>query len=78
MKLKDFIKYCVEESAFQGCDLDGCDRNGWDVQDYAVKCGILVEVPYDPAKHGDDHDIEPEPGDPWFEFSPEFKAFTDS
>ena len=46
----------------------GREVDGGDVQEMAVSLGLLVEVPYDPAKHGE-NDCDVEPGDPWFVFS---------
>lgn len=66
MKLAEFVKWCIKESSFEGCDLDG-----WAVQDKAVEFGILIKTEYDPAKHGKNDDAEP--GDEWFVFSEDFK-----
>jgi hypothetical protein len=60
--LKEFAIWVIENSAFIGCDLDGCD-----VQEKAVELGLLVETQYHPIKHGS-HAIC-EPGDTWFDFS---------
>ena len=67
MDLKEFVLWCIEEGPFEGCDLDGGA-----VQEKAVECGILKEVAYDPERHGEP-DVDVEPGDPWFEFTDEFK-----
>ena len=36
-----------------------------------MECGILVTTPYNPDIHGDNN-LDIEPGDEWFVFSPEF------
>ncbi len=48
---------------------DGHDYDGSDIQDLAVKHGLLVRVPYDPEKHTlpDWLEGEVEPGDNYFE-----------
>jgi hypothetical protein len=43
----------------------GCDLDGGSVQEAAVKFGVVKEVKYDPAIHGE-ADYGEEPGDPWF------------
>ena len=40
--------------------------DGFDMQDLAVKYGLLRETTYDPEKHGDDLYGCSEKGDPWF------------
>jgi hypothetical protein len=67
MDLAKFAKWAVE------CSFEGCDLDGGDTQDMAVKCGILTEVKYDPKVHGEYSEYV-EPGDPWYVFSDEFKA----
>jgi hypothetical protein len=57
---KAFARWCIKEAA--GSDVDGCA-----LQERAIKCGIVREVPYDPEKHGE-NDYDAEPGDPWLEF----------
>ena len=64
-----FVKWIVEKS------WDGCDVDGADIQDLAIKCGILTEVEFDPEKH-DDPFWGSEPGDPWLVFSDGFRALT--
>lgn len=71
MDLTTFALWCVEQ-VFEGCDLDGGD-----VQDKAVECGVLVPTRYDPAIHGENQ-VDAEPGDDWYVFSPEFKALLDT
>ena len=46
---------------------DFIDLNGFDLQDFAIRCGVLVEVPggYDPESHIDTVGVAPERGDPW-------------
>lgn len=68
MNLSEFTKWAIENSAFEGCDL-----NGADVQDKAVACGILEKTKYDPKKHGSSIDCC-EPGDDWYVFTKEFCA----
>lgn len=52
----DIIAGSFDGSAFEGCE----------IQDIAVKHGILKQVAYDPKAHGRSDELEP--GDPWFEF----------
>lgn len=59
---KSFARWCVEEGAGRGCDLDGGT-----LQDMAEKFGVIKRVPYDPAVHGD-NEFGLDPGDEWFEF----------
>lgn len=68
LKLADFAKWCITEGCFDGCDLDGGS-----LQDQAVKFGIIEETKYDPVKHGTNN-VDAAPGDPWFIFTPAFKA----
>ena len=46
---------------------EGFDIDGGDLQDKAIKHGLLypVEGGFDPEKHWDTHGCA-EPGDPWF------------
>jgi hypothetical protein len=67
MELAKFVKWVVREGCFEGCDLDGCN-----LTDEAVKAGILVETTYDRTKHGGSDAAEE--GDRWYVFSDEFKA----
>lgn len=60
---KTFAQWAIREGAWEGCDLDGGS-----IQDKAVELGIIKEVPYDPASHGD-NDCGAEAGDPWFVFT---------
>ncbi len=46
---------------------DSYDIDCGDLQDAAVKHGIIKEVPYDPEKHGES-EYDQEPGDPWYVF----------
>jgi len=46
--------------------------DGFDIEELAVKHGILYETKFDPNIHVDEYDIL-EPGDPWFEYTDEFK-----
>lgn len=68
INLAEFAKWCITEGCFEGCDLDGGE-----VQDNAVKLGIIHEVAYDPEKHGTKN-VDAEPGDQWFVFTDEFNA----
>jgi hypothetical protein len=45
----------------------GVDVNNFDVQDMAVKHGILKKTKYDPERHGD-NDFDAVKGDDWYEF----------
>lgn len=67
LKLAEFVSWVVKTNCWEYRDLDGGD-----VQDMAVKCGILTETTYDPEKHGES-EWDNEPGDPWYVFSDEFK-----
>jgi hypothetical protein len=42
------------------------------VQEKAIECGLLKEVAYDPAKHGES-EYDCDPGDPWYEYSDALK-----
>lgn len=68
MNLIEFVNWAVSNGPWEGHNLDG-----FDVQDRAVACGILVCTKYDPDKHGTNN-CDAEKGDEWFEFSDEFKA----
>jgi len=63
--LVEFSKWAIETSAWCGTSLDGSE-----VQDEALKLGLIVETKYDPEKHGDSENSEyAEPGDQWFVFA---------
>jgi hypothetical protein len=66
INLAEFARWAVENGCWGGCDLDGAD-----VQDKAIECGVIVQVPYDPKKHGRS---ELDPGEPWYVFSDVFYA----
>lgn len=68
LNLAKFAKWCVTEGCFEGYDLDGGS-----VQEQAVKCGIIEETKYDPAKHGTNN-VDADEGDRWFVFTEAFKA----
>lgn len=68
MKIAKFVRWCITEGCFAGCDLDGGS-----VQDMAVECGIIKPVKYDPKAHGPNN-VGAEAGDDWFVFSDKFKA----
>lgn len=57
---KGFAKWVMENGPWSGNDLDGGD-----VQEHAVKFGVVKEVKYDPAVHGES-EFDCAPGDPWF------------
>ena len=65
----NMFKFIAEvlEAAFEGNSIDGGDA-----QALGVKHGILVQTTYDPEKHGGSEYCEP--GDVYYEFSPEFKS----
>jgi hypothetical protein len=69
MNLAEFARWAVENGTWSGCDLDGAD-----IQDKALECGVIVQVPYDPEKHGTQYHGELDPGEPWYVFSDEFYA----
>lgn len=52
---------------------DGYDCEGGEIQDRAKDCGLIVETTYSYERHGE-NSIEAKEGDPWFEYSPEFRA----
>jgi hypothetical protein len=60
--LKEFARRIIRDYAWQYGDPDGGN-----VQEKAVECGLLLEEPYDPEKHGES-ECDPEPGDQWFVF----------
>jgi hypothetical protein len=66
-QLAKFARWAIENSAFEGCDLDGHD-----VQMKATELGILSETKFDPKKHGSSAIAEP--GDRWYVFTDKFKA----
>lgn len=60
--LADFANSVIQ-IAFEGGSLDG-----WEIQDMALKHGLLIETKFDPAKH-EDLEGYAEKGDPWFVLS---------
>lgn len=66
MNAAKFIRWCIEQGPFNGCDLDGGD-----VQAKAVRCGILKKVKYDEAKHGPSEVAHQ--GCDWYEFTDNFQ-----
>jgi hypothetical protein len=66
-KIKEFAKWCIRESCFDGCDLDGGS-----VQDKAVELGLLIETLYDPKIHLSDPEFEQ--GDRYYVFADEIKG----
>jgi hypothetical protein len=68
--LAEFLKWALEDGAWQGLDLDGGD-----IEIKAGDLGLLIVVPYDPAVHGDGgFEFDIEPGDDWYELKDEVKA----
>lgn len=67
MNLAKFVKECV------GVCWEGCNMDGGDIEALAVECGIIVPVKFDPNIHKD-HSGYSEEGDPWLEYTDEFKA----
>ena len=59
--VKDFAKEIIQ------CMIDDCVTDGFDVQELAMRHGLIVDVPYDPIVHGESDCCEP--GDSWFVFS---------
>lgn len=66
-----FVRWALHEGPFDGCDLDGAS-----VQDKAEELGLIIKVPYDPKRHGENPWC-PEVGDDWFELSPGISSLTD-
>jgi hypothetical protein len=65
--VRRFARWCIQESAFEGGDLDGAQ-----VQEKALELGLLKEVAFDPEKHdptGSRETLWVDAGDPWFVFS---------
>ena len=62
--IKDFARWVVEESVFNGCDLSGAD-----IQTEAERVGLLRKVPFDPTKHEDVWGTGVRPGEDWYEFT---------
>lgn len=48
---------------------DGGTMDGDDIQELAVKHGLLIRVEFDPKKHDGEGAEYCEPGDPWYTFS---------
>ena len=61
--LAQFALWTLQSSAWSGCDLEG-----YEIQQKALKLGIVKEVPYDPSVHGD-AEFDTEPGDAWYVWS---------
>lgn len=68
--LREFFRWAIREGTWEGVELDGAA-----IQDKALELGLIVGEPYDPAKHGEqpnvDWDIEP--GDNWYVIAPGIK-----
>jgi len=67
MNLVQFVKECVSY-AWEGMNMDGGE-----IEELAVRCGVISQTKFDPSKHVD-HTGYSEPGDPWFEYTDEFKS----
>lgn len=67
MKLVDFAEGMIQD-AFDGRDVEGSD-----IQERAVACGLIIETTYSYERHGE-NEVDAEDGDPWYKFSPAFKA----
>lgn len=70
MDIAGFVMWVIQNSAWQGVDLDGADA-----QEKALDCGIIERVSYDPMIHGGGNVVEANPGDEWYVFSEAFKEF---
>jgi len=62
--LIDFARAVIQQSVFLGTEIEGAD-----VQDLAVKYGLMGEVPYDPEKHPGLEEFDVEPGDMIYMFT---------
>jgi hypothetical protein len=58
-----FARWCIQEGSWAGTSLDGGE-----IQDAALRFGIIKQEPYCPEKHGD-NDVSAERGDDWFVFT---------
>lgn len=67
MNLEMFAKECVR-GVWDGYGLDAGD-----IEALAVCWGIIIPVSFDPKRHKDHSGITEE-GDPWYEYTEEFKA----
>jgi hypothetical protein len=61
-KLEEFAR-TVMQTALEGSDMDGGE-----IQELALKCGLIKGVPFDPKKHHGPGSEYFEPGDQWFVF----------
>ncbi len=59
---KSFAKWAIREGSWKYGGLDGAD-----IQDMALRHGLITETKYDPAIHGP-NDVDVQPGQPWFLF----------
>ena len=73
MNIAQFARYCIMESAFSGRDLDGGD-----VQEEALRLGLLKQVSFDPAAGHIDATGSTQPGEPFLMLSEGFKAALDA
>ena len=69
LNLAEFARWAIENGSWDG----SLGLDGGDIQEKAVSCGILIMTKYDPEIHGN-NDVECEPGDNWYVYSPAFAA----
>ena len=67
MNLAEFARECIQ-TAFEGYDL-----SGGDIQELAIKHGLIHQVAFDPARHHDPDNLTKE-GDVWFNHTDGFTA----
>ncbi len=65
---KSFAKWAIRRGVLEYGGLDG-----FDIQEMALKCGLVKETKYDPDMHGD-NDFDVQPGDQWLVFVEEADA----
>lgn len=53
---------------------EGFGADGNDIQEAALKCGLIQRTAFDPEKHTDLHGVGVYPGDEWFEELPWVRA----
>lgn len=54
-RLRDFVAELMRDGPWEGMGFDGGE-----IQDRALKHGLIVEVPFDPAEHGNRFEFLPE------------------
>ena len=69
LDLAEFARWAIENGSWDS----SLGLDGGDIQEKAQACGILVKTKYDPKRHGG-NDVDCEPGDDWYEYSPAFTA----